>query len=106
VAAMTFSWDLNTATLLALLTNLVMLVVFAVRTHGKATSAVERATEAQKTADEAHVAIGVLSSSLAMFREHVAEKYVDKNSLREMEDRLTRAIEKVGERVDGALHRK
>lgn len=103
---MVISWDLNTATLLALLTNLVLLVVFAVKTQQRAHSAYERAAGAQKTADEAHVAIGVLSSSLAMYREQVAEKYVDKNSLREMEERLTRAIEKVGERVDGALHRK
>jgi hypothetical protein len=103
---MTFSWDLNTATLLTLLTNLVLLVVFAVKTASKATSAKERADEALERADQAHIAIGTLSASFAMYREQVAEKYVDRTELREMEQRLTRAIENVGERVDALLHRK
>lgn len=103
---MTFSWDINGATLLALLTNVVMLVVFAVRTHSKATSALERAAEAQKIAVDAHTAIAALSASFGMYRERVAETYVNKLELREMEERLTRLLQNVGERIDNALHRK
>lgn len=102
---MNFTWDFNTATILALLTNLVMVVVFAVNTNTKAAAALDKAAAAQKTADDARTAVSMLSAAVAMFREHVAEKYVDKSSLVEMEARLTRLIENVGERVDALLHR-
>lgn len=103
---MIFPWDLNTATLLALLTNLVLLVVFAVKTQQRAHQAYERAEEAMKKAEDAHTAASAVNAGLGMLRQHVAENYSDRMALREMEQRLTELISTIGTRVDQLLTRK
>lgn len=108
---MTFSWDFNTATLIAIGIQVVALIVFLVRTHSKANAAQEAAEEAKvaaekahKRADEAHLAVGVATAGLSLFREQVAANYVDREALREMEQRLTDAINRLGDRLDQSMH--
>jgi Na+-transporting methylmalonyl-CoA/oxaloacetate decarboxylase gamma subunit len=103
---MNVNWDLNATNLLALFINLVVVVVFAVKTASKANAAYELAERAQQMADRAHAAIAVLSAALSLHREQVAEKYVDRTALREMEQRLTKTIENLGERLDHREARK
>jgi len=48
---MTFSWDFNTATLIAIVLNFVGVIVFLVRTDGKAKAAYDLAEKAQDRMD-------------------------------------------------------
>lgn len=123
----TFSWDLNTGTLIAILIQIIFVTVFLVRTGWKADSALEAAAEARRlvvelqkkfadqqssldmameakaSAKEAHEKIEIQQVAFMMFREHVATEYVDRADLREMEKRLTEAINRLGDRFDHSL---
>lgn len=44
--------------------------------------------------------VEVVRSDLASFREQVAREYVSREHLRELEDRLVSAIERLGDRLD------
>jgi cbb3-type cytochrome oxidase subunit 3 len=113
VLTVTFSWEINLGTLALLIFYAVGVVVFLVRTQNRANAAHEKAEEAKgaaaqahKRADDAHLAAGAYNAALALFREDVAREYVDREALREMEQRLTNAINRLGDRVDQALHQK
>ena len=97
---MTFSWDLNTATLIAIGVQVVIVIVYLVKTNGKAISAYGLAAKAYKKADEAHEKISIVSASLGLHREQVAKEYIDRDALGEMEDRLMNAITELRKRVD------
>jgi len=97
---MTFSWDFNTATLIAIGVQVVIVIVYLVKTNGKATSAYELADKADKKADEAHEKLSIVQASLGLHREQVAKEYVDRDALREMEDRLMDALSELRKRVD------
>ena len=45
------------------------------------------------------------AADLSAFREYVAREYVAKESLRELEDRLVAAIERLGDRLDRILEK-
>jgi hypothetical protein len=102
---LTFTWDFNTATLSLIVGQIVLLIVFLVRTSNTAKAAHALAVEAKKLASEAHDRISTLQSVLGLHREHVAREYADKNEIHEMEKRLSKAIDRLGERIDEALHR-
>lgn len=104
-AAVQFSWDFNTATLSLIVLQIIAFVVFIIRTHGRANGAYELAEKAHKRADEAHIAVGAYNAAHMLFREHVAAEYVDREALREMENRLTSAIDRLGDRLDQSMHR-
>lgn len=102
---MNFSWDINTATLLAIGTQIVVTVVFLVKTANKAEAAGELAKEAKKIALEALEKNALLHSLLGLHREQVAKEYVDKETLREMEDRIAGSLNRLSDRIDEALSR-
>jgi uncharacterized protein YpmS len=90
------NWDLNATSLLSLLIALVGVVGFVLRASTQAEAAKQLASAAQQS-------VVILTAALALHREQVAEKfekYVDRSALREMEQRLAKAIDKIGE--DGA----
>jgi hypothetical protein len=100
---MTFSWDFNTATLLAIVTQAVLVIIGLVRSDNRSKSAKELATDAKKRADEAHDKIAMQGETHALFREQVAREYVSREALREMEERLTHSIDGIRERLDKVL---
>lgn len=100
---MIFSWDFNTATLFGIVTQAVLLIIFLVRTDSRVRSAADMAREAKKIAVNAHEKIAIQSETHAIFREHIAAHYIDRDALREMEDRITGSIKEVRERLDKVL---
>jgi hypothetical protein len=100
---MTFSWDFNTATLLGIITQAVLLIVFLVRTDARVKSAREIGIEAKRIAIDAHEKIAMQASAIAVFREEVAREYVSHEALRQMESRLTHSIDGIRERLDKVL---
>lgn len=66
--------------------------------------AVDRKTRAAaEDARLAHEKIALLQSALSAYRETQAERLVSREVLREVEDRLTGAIEKLGDRLDNLV---
>ena len=100
---MTFSWDFNTATLLTIATEAVVVIIFLVRSDTRSKSAKDIASAAQKRADEAHDKISVQTSTHSLFREEVAREYVSHVSLQQMETRLTHSIDGIRQRLDKVL---
>jgi hypothetical protein len=81
------------ASLAALLAQVVILVASLTRTT-------EKAGDAKKIALEAHGKIALLRSEFALYREYVAKEYITRDLLREFEERLTKEIDRVIERID------
>jgi hypothetical protein len=101
-----FSWDLNTGTLVAIGVQIVVIIVFMVRTANRAQTAYEAAIEARRVADDAHDKIAAVTGLLALHREQVAREFVDKDALREMKNDLMDSINHLSDRIDEALGRK
>ena len=114
-------WELNPATILAILVQIVGFTVFIVRADNKAAVAKDVAAKAlveaedarvhaeaiadraHKRADDAHLSVAALSANLSLFREQVAANYVDREALREIKQELLKAIEKLGDRMDESM---
>lgn len=103
---MTFSWDFNTATLLAIGIQIVLLVAFLVKIHGKANAAFDMAEKALERADEAHEKIILTNASISLLREHVAREYPDNEALGKMEKRIIEEVHRINERIDEFLDRR
>lgn len=65
--------------------------------------AVATAKEAKTTADASIVQIAAVSGLLAMFKEQVAKEYVNMSTIRDMEDRLSRNMDRITSRLDELL---
>jgi hypothetical protein len=63
------------------------------------------AIEARDDAKEANGKATLLSASFALYREQIAREYIHREVMREVEDRLTAAIERLGDRLDRVLER-
>lgn len=107
-AKMTFSWDFNTATLLAIIVQAVVLLRYLFKTESRAKRAEEKAAEAHSHAEkahnhaeEAHTKVAALSGQLQMHRELVAREYISKDDLKDIKD----AINYLRKRIDELLSR-
>ena len=69
------------------------------------TKAEVTASEARDDAREANEKATLLSASFALYREQIAREYIHREVMREVEDRLTQAIERLGDRLDRLLER-
>jgi hypothetical protein len=69
------------------------------------TKAEVTALEAKDDAKEASEKAALLSASFALYREQIAREYIHREVMREVEDRLTQAIERLGDRLDRVLER-
>lgn len=58
------------------------------------------ASDAKKIAIDAHEKIAALDAAFGLYRERVAADYVSRDTLREVEERITRAIDRLGDRFD------
>ncbi len=63
------------------------------------------ADDAKKDAEEANHKATLLSASFSLYREQIAREYIHREVMREVEDRLTQAIERLGDRLDRVLER-
>jgi hypothetical protein len=63
------------------------------------------ASEAKEDAKEANSKATLLSASFSLYREQIAREYIHREVMREVEDRLTQAIERLGDRLDRVLER-
>jgi hypothetical protein len=63
------------------------------------------ANEAKNDAKEANDKSTLLSASFGLYREQIAREYIHREVMREVEDRLTQAIERLGDRLDRVLER-
>ena len=61
------------------------------------------ASEARDDAKEANEKATLLSASFGLYREQIAREYIHREVMREVEDRLTAAIERLGDRLDRVL---
>jgi hypothetical protein len=69
----------------------------------EAEEACREARNAMAAANAAHEKIALLQAALTAYRETQAERLVSREVLREVEDRLTGAIDRLGDRFDGLL---
>jgi len=100
VSGMNFSWDFNTATLLGIGTQIVILIVFLVKTNGKANEALKCAEAAQVDIEKLATQVAALTGNLSLLREQVAREHPDHDALAAMEKRLTREIHRLADRLD------
>lgn len=70
------------------------------RIRAETEMACREAREAKELAASAHEKVALLQAALTAYRETQAERLVSREVLREVEDRLTGAIEKLGDRLD------
>jgi len=54
---------------------------------------------------EANDKIAILQAAFALYSEQIAREYIHREMMREVEDRLTAAIERLGDRLDRVLER-
>jgi hypothetical protein len=71
-----------------------------------AKAAMEIAQEAKNDAHEASEKTVLLSASFGLYREQIAREYIHREVMREVEDRLTAAINRLGDRFDRVLGEK
>lgn len=76
---------------------------------GRIAKAETEATNAGAQAKEANEKVAIQTAAFALYREQVAREYIHREVMREVEDRLTQAIDRLGERLDrfteAAMHR-
>ena len=68
-----------------------------------ADAAMSLAQEAKKDAHEASEKALVLAASFGIYREQIAREYIHREVMREVEERLTSAINRLGDRLDRRL---
>lgn len=73
------------------------------KAEAHAEAAEDAAKEAKSIALEAHDKLAVQTAAFALYREQVAREYIHREVMREVEDRLTAAIERLGDRMDRVL---
>lgn len=67
---------------------------------GRIATAEAKAANAAIEAKEANEKAQLLSTSFGLYREQVARDYIHREVMREVEDRLTAAIDRLGDRLD------
>ena len=80
------------------------------REIAKARSVAEQANNkadaAQKACLDLNIQLQAQTASFAIYREQIAREYISRDSMRELEDRLTGEIKGLGTRIDRFLERK
>lgn len=61
------------------------------------------AADAKVLARESNEKVALLATSFSMYREQIARDYIHREAMREVEDRLTAAIDRLGDRFDGFM---
>lgn len=75
------------------------------KSEAAAKNANDTAQEAKKDAHETSEKIAILGASFSLYREQIAREYIHREVMREVEERLTQAIDRLGDRLDRVLER-
>lgn len=89
----------------SLIVPAIAIISFWVTFTSRLTKAEVTAEEAKEDAKEANSKATLLSASFSLYREQIAREYIHREVMREVEDRLTQAIERLGDRLDRVLER-
>lgn len=100
---MNFTWDFNPTALLALIGGLFTVIRFGITSTAKIDANAEKAAAAEESARLAHEKVALLQAAINANQITQAERLVSREILREVEDRLTGAIEKLGDRLDNLV---
>jgi len=73
------------------------------RADGRSKGAWDAAVEAKREMGEVRQQIATINAQFALYREQIAREYIHREAMREIEDRLTAAIDRVGARLDRFL---
>lgn len=98
-----FTWEFNPASVIALIGGAATVVAFWLRSSDVAKQSLQEARDAQKRADQAHESIALLQAAISSYREVQAERLVSREVLREVEDRLAGSIDRLGDRLDNLV---
>ncbi len=90
---------------LASIVPAIAIIGFWMTISSRLTKAETLAFEAGKDAGLANEKTALLQASFALYREQIAREYIHREMMREVEDRLTAAIERLGDRLDRVLER-
>ncbi len=89
----------------ALIVPAIAIIGFWMTLSSRLTKAEITSADAKKDAEEANAKATLLSASFSLYREQIAREYIHREVMREVEDRLTQAIERLGDRLDRVLER-
>lgn len=89
-----------TGVVVMLVTIVVRQAVANTRNESSARAARAVADEAKLMAAGASASAALTAKDLAEFRERVAREYASRDAIREMEDKLVAAMNRIGERID------
>jgi hypothetical protein len=73
------------------------------RAQAAGDAAAKEAAEAKRIALDAHTSLTGAHAQFALYREQVAREYIHREVMREVEERLTAEIKRLGERLDRVL---
>lgn len=97
---MTFNWEVNTITILAICGQSIAFIVFLIKTHFTAkaseTSAVGAHERIDKLSTELNAAVAALTGAIALVR----EQFVHKEDLQRLETNIGRQFEALQKRLD------
>lgn len=97
---MTIDTALNLPTLFTIGTAVIGVVIWLVRLEGRVGSGSKDLSDAEKRIDATHALTVLTQNQLADYKTHVAEHYVTKQGMNEQTDRLMKAVNDVGSRVE------
>jgi len=101
---MTLEWPILSA-IAALGGFGIAFATFWLRFGSRISKSESEASTARSEAKEANEKVGLLATSFSLYREQVAREYIHREVMREVEDRLTAAIERLGDRLDRFVER-
>ncbi len=84
----------------------VAIITFWINLSDRISKADARAISADEAARAIAIQVAALHAAHGLFRETVAREYIHREAMREMEDRLTAAIDRLGDRLDRILEKR
>ncbi|QJP13668.1 hypothetical protein G3545_08375 [Starkeya sp. ORNL1] len=97
---MMIDWQINGSLVIIVGAHLIGMVVFLVRAADRSARAEIAARDIEAKLKHAEERIVLEAAALAQFREQVAREYVSREAMRELEERVVKAIDRVGDRLD------
>lgn len=82
---------------------IIAVIGFWINLSDRITKAQTAADAAREEAKAARESAALISSAFSLYREQVASEYIHRETMREVENRLTQAIERLGDRFDKFL---
>lgn len=100
---MVIDWQINGTVILVVGAHLVAVIVFLVRAADRASRAEEAAKAFEAKLKHIDDRVTLAAAALSLFREEVAREYASRETMRELEERVVKAIDRVSDRLDRVL---